>query len=92
MPHLGTAIADGDDGKLVALLGKAFDGTAQRSSRLPLLYGEYGVETAIPAAKAGAYSGNEMQKTAIHGVWSFVRPKRVRRVRAPQRPARRPRG
>jgi hypothetical protein len=63
MPHAGTTIAEGDYGKLVALLGKAFDGTAQRGSKLPIFYGEYGVETSIPAAEASQYSGSETQKT-----------------------------
>jgi hypothetical protein len=63
MPHTGTTIAEGDYARLVALLGQAFDGTAQRGSKLPILYGEYGVETAIPAAKAAAYSGNEVSRT-----------------------------
>lgn len=60
MPHTaGTTIAEGDYEKLVSLLGAAFDGTAQRGSKLPILYGEFGVETVIPSAKAGAYSGVE---------------------------------
>lgn len=59
MPHSGPTIAEGDYTKLVALLGKAFDGTAQRGSTLPILYGEYGVETAIPPAKKAAYTGTE---------------------------------
>jgi Bacterial Ig domain len=63
MPHAGTTIAEGDYAKLVALLGKAFHGTAQRGSTLPIFYGEYGVETAVPASKAGAYNGNESAKT-----------------------------
>jgi Bacterial Ig domain len=63
MPHTGTTIAEGDYGKLVALLGKAFDGTAQRGSTLPIFYGEYGVETVIPADKAHLYTGSETQKT-----------------------------
>ena len=63
MPHAGTTIAEGDYGKLVALLGKAFDGTAQRGSTLPIFYGEYGVETTIPADKAPQYVGSETQKT-----------------------------
>jgi hypothetical protein len=63
MPHTGTAIATGDYPKLVSLLGKAFDGTGQKGSTLPILYGEFGVESAIPAAKAGAYSGSETAKT-----------------------------
>jgi hypothetical protein len=62
MPHAGSTIAEGDYTKLVALLGKAFDGTAQKGSTLPIFYGEFGVETAIPAAKAGAYSGTENTK------------------------------
>ena len=60
MPHTaGTTIAEGDYTKLVSLLGTAFDGTAQRGSTLPIVYGEFGVETVIPSAKAAAYSGVE---------------------------------
>ena len=39
------------------LLGRAFDGTAQPGSKLPIVYGEYGVETTIPPAQAAAYTG-----------------------------------
>jgi hypothetical protein len=63
MPHAGSAVAEGDYGKLVKLLGGAFDGTAQRGSTLPIFYGEYGVETAISPDKAGAYGGAESAKT-----------------------------
>jgi hypothetical protein len=64
MPHTnGTAITEGDYAKLVALLGKAFDGTAQKGSSLPILYGEYGVESAVPAAKASLYTGTEAART-----------------------------
>ncbi len=63
MPHTGTTIAEGDYARLVALLGKAFDGTAQRGSKLPIFYGEYGVETTVPADKAHLYTGSETQKT-----------------------------
>jgi Bacterial Ig domain len=64
MPHTGgTAITEGDYGKLVALLGKAFDGTAQKGSTLPIVYGEYGVESSVPAAKASLYTGSETAKT-----------------------------
>jgi hypothetical protein len=63
MPHTGTTIAAAEYGKLVSLLGRAFDGTAQRGSTLPILYGEFGIESAIPAAKAGVYSGVEATKT-----------------------------
>src|SRR5436190_5241722 len=59
----GTSIAIADYGKLVALLGKAFDGTAQPGSTLPIYYDEFGVETQIPAAKAVFYSGAEPDTT-----------------------------
>lgn len=54
-----TSIGIADYPKLVTLLGQAFDGTAQRGSDLPILYGEFGVESEIPASKAGLYTGNE---------------------------------
>ena len=60
---LGTAIGVADYGKLVTLLGEAFDGTAQRGSTLPIVYGEYGVESIIPASKAGLYTGAEPTTT-----------------------------
>jgi Bacterial Ig domain len=60
MPHPGsTTIAEADYPRLVAALGQAFDGTAQRGSTLPIVYGEFGVESAIPAAEAAHYSGRE---------------------------------
>jgi hypothetical protein len=54
-----TTITLGDYGKLVSLLGEAFDGTGQPGSTLPILYGEFGIETAIPGSKAAAYTGTE---------------------------------
>jgi hypothetical protein len=54
-----TPIGIADYGKLVGLLGKAFDGTGQQGSTLPILYAEYGVETQIPAEKAALYTGAE---------------------------------
>jgi hypothetical protein len=60
---LNTSIGIADYGKLVELLGEAFDGTAQPGSTLPILYGEYGVESQIPAAKTGLYSGTEPTTT-----------------------------
>ncbi len=59
----GTSIGVADYEKLVALLGEAFDGTAQRGSTLPIVYGEYGVETEIPTSKAGLYTGTEPSTT-----------------------------
>ena len=49
--------------KLVNLLGTAFDGTAQKGSDLPILYGEIGVETAIPSAEHDLYSDTEITST-----------------------------
>jgi hypothetical protein len=60
---LNTSIGVADYDKLVALLGQAFDGTGQRGSTLPILYGEYGVETLIPDRKAGLYTGAEPTTT-----------------------------
>jgi hypothetical protein len=61
-PNSGT-ITIADYEKLVALLGQAFDGTAQPGSQLPILYGEFGVESQIPAVKASLYSGEEPATT-----------------------------
>jgi hypothetical protein len=55
-----TSIGIGDYAELGRLLGRAFDGTAQRGSTLPIVYGEYGVETALAAAHEGAYTGSEV--------------------------------
>jgi hypothetical protein len=63
MPHTSGTITEGDYARLVALLGKAFDGTAQRGSTLPILYGEYGVESTIPTARASLYTGTETAPT-----------------------------
>jgi hypothetical protein len=51
-----TSISIADYPKLVKLLSSAFRGTAQRGASLPILYGEYGVQTRIPADKLGAYT------------------------------------
>jgi len=60
---LGTTIGVADHGKLQSLLAEAFDGTAQPGSTLPILYGEFGVESQIPASKAGLYAGSEPATT-----------------------------
>ena len=63
-PHpQNTTITIADYEKLVALLGEAFDGTAQPGSQLPILYGEFGVETQIPESKRALYVGTEPQTT-----------------------------
>jgi hypothetical protein len=51
-----TTIAIADYGKLVRLLGRAFDGTPQRGSRLPILYAEFGVQSTIPKEKQEHYA------------------------------------
>ncbi len=63
-PHpLTTTIGLADYGKLVSLLGAAFDGTAQLGSTLPILYDEYGIESRIPPGKAALYTGTEPRTT-----------------------------
>jgi hypothetical protein len=63
-PHPNsTGIGLADYGKLVSLLGTAFDGTAQHGSTLPILYDEFGIETQIPPEKAPLYVGTEPATT-----------------------------
>jgi hypothetical protein len=59
----GTSIGLADYDKLVALLGTAFDGTAQIGSKLPIVYDEYGVDSQIPNAKRHFYGGLEPATT-----------------------------
>ena len=47
-----TTISLADYGKLVDLLGEAFDGTAQKGSDIPILYTEFGVQTRDPEEQA----------------------------------------
>ena len=54
-PH-STTITLADYPKLVALLGRAFGGTAQRGADLPILYTEFGVQTRTPRTKARFYT------------------------------------
>ncbi len=61
-----TTIALADYGKLVSLLGEAFDGTAQLGSTLPIVYDEFGVETTTAAPKLALYTGTE--PATIHPV------------------------
>jgi hypothetical protein len=65
---LGKSIGLADYDKLVYLLGKAFDGTAQAGSTLPILYDEYGVDSQIPESKRSFYSGRELSKPVPEGV------------------------
>jgi hypothetical protein len=59
----GTSLGLADYPKLVALLGNAFDGTAQKGSALPIVYDEYGVDSQIPMAKRSFYGGTEPAST-----------------------------
>ena len=52
-----------DQTKLVRLLGKAFDGTAQVGSGMPILYDEYGIESIVPQEKTEYYTGTEPATT-----------------------------
>ncbi len=58
-----TTIGLADYDKLVTLLGEAFDGTAQKGSELPILYGEIGIETDVPPGKRARYTGVEIAPT-----------------------------
>jgi hypothetical protein len=54
-----TTIGVADYPRLVADLAKAFDGTAQAGSKLPILYSEYGVESKIPGPQQYRYKHAE---------------------------------
>jgi len=58
-----TSISLADYPKLVSLLGQAFDGTAQPGSSLPIYFDEFGVESQIPQAEQGLYTGAEVAAT-----------------------------
>jgi hypothetical protein len=58
-----TSIGLADYPKLVSLLGRAFNGTAQPGSKLPIVYDEYGIDSQIPALKATLYHGREPATT-----------------------------
>ena len=51
-----TTISLGDYTKLVDFLGRAFDGTGQPGSTVPIFYDEYGVQTVAPPEKAALYT------------------------------------
>ena len=59
----GTSLGLSDYPTLVSLLGKAFNGTAQKGSTLPIIYDEYGVDSQIPVAKRSFYGGTEPATT-----------------------------
>ena len=51
-----STITIADYPKLVALLVRAFTGTAQHGQDLPIYYTEFGVQTVVPAPHRGAYT------------------------------------
>lgn len=57
-PNSRKALGLADYGKLVALLDAAFP-----RQQVPIVYGEYGLETTVPAAKAHLYTGSEPPTT-----------------------------
>jgi hypothetical protein len=59
----GTSLGLADYPRLVELLGKAFNGTAQKGSSLPIVYDEYGVDSQIPDTKRRFYGGTEPATT-----------------------------
>lgn len=61
--HRGDTLGIADYEKLVSALGVAFDGTKQLGSKIPITYGEYGVETVIPPHKQYLYTGREPEIT-----------------------------
>jgi hypothetical protein len=62
-----TSISLADYGKLVRLLGRAFDGTRQRGSSLPIIYDEFGVQTKQPDDKRLLYA-NQGLPSAVDAV------------------------
>jgi len=62
-----STISLADYGKLVELLGQAFDGTRQRGSTLPIVYDEFGVQTKQPDDKRLMYA-NQGVPSAVDAV------------------------
>src|SRR5262245_28644082 len=66
-PLTPRVISINDYDKLVAVLGEAFDGTAQRGSTLPILYDEFGVQSRIGQRKLAVYE-NEGSPASLDAV------------------------
>jgi hypothetical protein len=62
-----------DYGRLVSALGRAFDGTKQKGTKLPLVYDEFGVEATVPASQRAGYTEKEPRTT--HPVAEAVQAK-----------------
>jgi hypothetical protein len=61
--NIGTSLGLADYPRLVDLLGRAFNGTKQKGSSLPIVYDEYGVDSQIPVGKRSFYGGKEPATT-----------------------------
>ncbi len=66
-----TTLGIADYPKLVRLLTRAFQGTAQRGETLPIVYDEFGYQTAIPQPKRWIY--NHLSAPAARDVVSETR-------------------
>jgi hypothetical protein len=61
---LSKTITIGDYGKLLSVLRRAFDGTNQAGSTLPIVYAEFGVESRVPQGSLESlYTGIEPSTT-----------------------------
>jgi hypothetical protein len=74
-----TTISLADYPKLVNLLRKAFRGTPQPGSKLPIVYAEYGIQSQIPDQKLSAY-GNLSVSSAQDAVPELVQGQRYRQA------------
>jgi hypothetical protein len=59
----GKTLTIADYGKLISALRRAFDGTAQKGAKLPLVYDEFGVESRPPGSSLSLYTGSEPATT-----------------------------
>jgi hypothetical protein len=74
-----TTIALADYGKLVGVLGRAFDGTAQHGSTLPILYDEFGVQTQAGPDKLALYT-NQQLPSAVDAVTEWTQGRYYRQA------------
>jgi hypothetical protein len=79
-----TTIGIADYAKLVGILAKAFDGTAQPGTKLPVVYGEYGAETTVPPAKRALYTGHEVVPTVDEATQARYYAEAIRLARKQQ--------
>jgi hypothetical protein len=80
-----TSLGIADYGKLERLIDASFGGTAQPSDKLPIVYGEYGVETTVPPDKRHLYTGKEVVPTVDGATQAAYYRQAVELVRAQPR-------